>query len=202
MDTKVVNENDLPAMSGSGGASTGASPSPIPLSVSVSVSLSQQSSGRVSGLPLEQQQAIQFWRDFQFDTQRIQWDKVCTEMREMKTQSITGRKRLNELTKTFRALKTKEEQNQSIFELLKAYQEEIDQLSRRSKFSESSYLQVYKSMNEAPNPLEVIEHLLSHAVSVSESSQALEIQRLTQELSQYDAEFQQLKNQVQSFQLY
>src|SRR5689334_22258944 len=81
---------------------------------------------------------IAFWKQFDLDGKRTSWDKTCTEMREQKTASIVGRKRLNDLTKAFRA-KSKEDQLIGTAELLKAYQEEIDQLSRRSKFSEAAF---------------------------------------------------------------
>ena len=36
--------------------------------------------------------------------------------------------------------------------LLKLYQGEIDQLTRRSRFAENSFLTLYKSLYEAPDP--------------------------------------------------
>lgn len=136
---------------------------------------------------------IGFWKQFDLDAKRSAWDKTCTELREQKTSSITGRKRLNELTKSFRA-RSKEEQMVSMAELLKAYQEEIDQLSRRSKFSESAYFAIYKTLYDAPDPVPCMEHLMNNAINGS--SHALEIERLRAELSHYDEEFQRLKNQV------
>jgi homeobox protein cut-like len=81
------------------------------------------------------QVAAEFWRSFDLDAKRLTLDKQCIEMKDMKTASMAGRKRLNEITKSFRS-KTKDEQVLSVLDVLKAYQEEIDQLSKRSKFSE------------------------------------------------------------------
>ena len=36
--------------------------------------------------------------------------------------------------------------------LLKLYQNEIDQLTRRSRFAENAFLSLYKSLYEAPDP--------------------------------------------------
>jgi homeobox protein cut-like len=36
---------------------------------------------------------------------------------------------------------------------LKAYQEEIDRLTKRCKFAENAYLSVYKVLAEAPDPV-------------------------------------------------
>lgn len=137
-------------------------------------------------------QILEFWRDFDLDGRRVSLDKQCMEMREMKTTSMTGRKHLNELTKTFRS-KTKEEQLGLITEVLKAYQEEIDQLSRRAKFSEAAFYALYKSIFEAPDPCTALDGLVNMLTSTSTNQ--LEIERLRGELLQYEKEFQQLKNQ-------
>ena len=66
-------------------------------------------------------------------------DKQVVEIRDTKGKSIAGRKHLNEVTKAFRA-KPREEQVLSVQEVLKSYQSEIDQLSRRAKSSEAAFL--------------------------------------------------------------
>jgi homeobox protein cut-like len=116
----------------------------------------------------------------------------CGEMREAKAASIAGRKKLNEVTKFFRS-KPIDEQTNSIADILKLYQEEIDQLSRRAKSSEICFLSLYKSLNECPDPVPVFEHLMNSIASLS--THELEIERLHNELKQYDQEFQLLKNQ-------
>ena len=136
--------------------------------------------------------ALEYWRTFDLTSKRVSLDTSVEEMRAAKTASISGRKRLNEITKTFRS-KTKEEQAETVTEILKAYQEEIDQLSRRSKLSELSFYNLYKGIYEAPDPAAAIDGLIS-TVS-SGSTNALEMEKLKTELAQYDEEFQKLKNQ-------
>lgn len=68
-------------------------------------------------------------------------------MKDFKTSSINGRKKLNETTKTYRS-KPAAEQLVLMNEVLREYQEEIDQLSRRSKFSESAFYHIYKVSDE------------------------------------------------------
>jgi homeobox protein cut-like len=136
--------------------------------------------------------SLEFWKDFDLETKRLTLDKSCVEMREMKTASINGRKKLNEATKAFRS-KTREEQVLGMTELLKLYQDEIDQLSNRSKFSEKSFYNLYKQVYDAPNPVTAIEGLIN--LVTAGSTNTLEIERLKSELNQYDEEFQQLKNQ-------
>lgn len=135
---------------------------------------------------------LEFWKDFDLDTRRVTLDQNCVDMREMKTSSINGRKRLNDATKTFRS-KSRDDQTTYMTDLLKLYQEEIDQLSRRSKFSESAFYSLYKSIYDAPNPSVCIEGLINMVAATSTNQ--LEIERLKSELQQYDEEFQLLKNQ-------
>lgn len=113
-------------------------------------------------------------------------------MREAKTASIAGRKKLNELTKSFRALPPAD-QGPAVNDLLKSYQKEIDQLSTRSKLGESAFFSLYKAVYEAPDPTPAM-NTLSAALMESASFQ-LEIEKLHNEIKQYDDEFQQLKNQ-------
>lgn len=138
------------------------------------------------------QKVLQYWREFDLDSKRLMLDKQCLEMRDAKTQSINGRKRLNDITKLFRS-KPKDDQIGMMTELLKAYQEEIDQLSRRAKFSESAFHGLYKAIYDAPDPVTAIDSLITQLSSTS--THQLEIERLRAELAQYDLEFQQLKNQ-------
>lgn len=147
--------------------------------------VSNQSQGEV-------QSVLGFWQQFDFLNTRSTWDKACEEMREYKTASINGRKRLNDITKLFRS-KSKDEQLVIFNDLLKAYQEEIDQLSRRSKFCEGAYGNIYKSLYEAPDPVPAINQLINSVAGTTVHT--LEIQRLKNELNQYEEEFKRLKNQ-------
>lgn len=140
----------------------------------------------------ETDEHLSFWKEFDLDGRRLLLDKNCSEMRDFKTASINGRKKLNELTKTFRSL-SKEEQQGMMLNLLKEYQDEVDQLSRRSKFAEASFYSLYKSLYEAPDPATTIEQLLY--IVTNSSTYQLEVEKLKAELIQYELEFQQLKNQ-------
>ena len=118
---------------------------------------------------------IEAWREFDLVRRKEILDNVCVDMREQKVLSMNGRRKLNELTKLFRS-KAKDEQGLFFTELLKCYQEEIDQLSKRSKFSESSFYNLYKDLNDLPDPLDCIEGLMEAAVTGSSSQ--LEIEKL------------------------
>lgn len=115
------------------------------------------------------------WEQFDLNKRKELLDSVCVEMREQKVLSMNGRKKLNELTRLFRS-KPKEEQSLLFTELLKCYQEEIDQLSKRSKYSESSFYNLYKDLNDLPDPIDCIGGLLRSAETGSSSQ--LEIEKL------------------------
>jgi hypothetical protein len=63
----------------------------------------------------------------------------------------------------FRKL-TDEEKLKNFGGLFKLYQEEIDKLTQRSKFAETSFLNVYKLFAEAPDPVVALAAFLVSAV--------------------------------------
>ena len=82
-------------------------------------------------------------------------------------------------------------------QLLKAYQTEIDRLTKRSKFAETSFLTVYKLLAEAPDPVA----LVSLAAQDSEKAGQADVlraenRRLRTEIEQSSREFLELKNQA------
>lgn len=74
--------------------------------------------------------------------------------------------------------------------LLKAYQSEIDSLTRRSKTSETSFLNVYKLMSDAPDPYPLLDAAVDQTVKVAEA------RMLEAELSRLREENAELKKQV------
>lgn len=76
--------------------------------------------------------------------------------------------------------------------LLKAYQEEIDHLTSRAKFSESSFFQLCKGLYAAPDPAPAIKLAVS---SLDTDERIEENKKLKRALKEYKAEFASLKNQ-------
>ena len=98
---------------------------------------------------------LSFWRDsFNLAARRSVLETTGLEMKEHKAASITGRRHLNDITRAFRtrsataaaaataastaaaAAGAVADMEASMAEVLKAYQEEVDQLARRAKFGE------------------------------------------------------------------
>ena len=87
---------------------------------------------------------------------------------------------------------------QAIGPLLKLYQEEIDTLTKRSKFSDSAFLGVYKFLAEAPDP--VLGLLTAqndtHQNSVTKIAELeLENKKYKTELEEFRKDFGEIKNQ-------
>jgi len=66
--------------------------------------------------------------------------------------------------------------------LLKAYQSEIDSLTRRSKMSETSFLNIYKLISDAPDPYPLLDAAVDQTVKVAEARMLeSEMKRLREE---------------------
>ncbi|CAI5733733.1 unnamed protein product [Peronospora farinosa] len=147
----------------------------------------RSSMNRRSVLPV-----LQFWKAFDLDSKRVLLDSQGSTMKSDKEASVRSRKKLAEITKQFRRLASDTDKAAGAGSLLKAYQEEIDHLTRRAKFSENAFFQLYKGLYAAPDPAPA----LSLAASTLETDEVMEENRqLQQELKEYEAEFVTLKNQ-------
>ena len=90
----------------------------------------------------------------------------------------------------FKKLPDDAEKLSAIKTLLKAYQGEIDSLTRRSKMSETSFLNVYKLLADAPDPYPLLDAAVDQTVKVAEA-RMLEV-----ELARLREENSELKKQV------
>mmetsp|Transcript_19532 Transcript_19532/g.25303 ORF Transcript_19532/g.25303 Transcript_19532/m.25303 type:complete len:749 (+) Transcript_19532:215-2461(+) len=132
--------------------------------------------------------ALELWQKFDLVGQHIpNLDQAVAQSKEKHKESQTNRRQLAEITKKFKragksALEaaSKLEDNGPIKELqtegrnaVKAYQEEIDNLTRRCKAAEGANLVLYKGLCELPDPA----HLFQKAVNyVSDLENQLESQ--------------------------
>jgi homeobox protein cut-like len=90
----------------------------------------------------------------------------------------------------FKKLPDDTEKLTSIKVLLKAYQGEIDSLTRRSKMSETSFLNLYKLLSDAPDPYPLLDAAVDQTVKVAEA------RMLESELARLREENGDLKRQV------
>lgn len=90
----------------------------------------------------------------------------------------------------FKKLPDDNEKFSAIKTLLKAYQTEIDSLTRRSKSSETAFLHVYKLLAEAPDPYPLLDAAVDQTIKAAQSD------LLTSEVSRLKEENTELKNKV------
>lgn len=127
------------------------------------------------------QVASQSWSAFDWNSRRSQWDQTVAQSKEQKEQSLTRRKQLAETTKQFkRSVKSSEQASSALAEnsasqehvtatvksmdglakecrkTVKAYQEEIDNLTRRCKSSDTAFHALYQALTEVPDPASLL----------------------------------------------
>lgn len=84
--------------------------------------------------------------------------------------------------------------------LLKAYQIEIDGLTKRSKAAESAFLALYKVLAEAPDPYPLLEAAVAHASQAPPLATSTDLEDkiidLTKRLEDSDARMKSLETQL------
>lgn len=137
-----------------------------------------------------QMPVLQFWKAFDLDSKRLVLDTQGNAMKTEKDNSLKSRKKLAETTKTFRKLPDTEKVS-AAGGLLRAYQEEIDNLTKRAKYAENAFFMLYKGFFAAPDPVPSLEAAMDMKVSEIEEQN----RKLKRELKEYEVEFASLKNQ-------
>ncbi|CAH7671413.1 protein CASP [Phakopsora pachyrhizi] len=133
--------------------------------------------------------AISTWREINLTSLQKSLDQSGLEIVENQKDSLMGRKNLAEQTREFK--KMSDEEKMGAFKgLLKAYQAEIDALTKRSKTSESAFLNIYKLLAEAPDPYPLLD------AAVDQTVRANEAKLLESELSQATEQIKTLKTQL------
>ncbi|BGO92237.1 Golgi membrane protein [Rhodotorula toruloides NP11] len=133
--------------------------------------------------------ALTAWKDIKLHDLQRTMDAQGLEIVEGQKDSLVGRKKLAEQTREFK--KVPDEEKGPVFKtLLKAYQTEIDNLTRRSKVAENAFLSVYKLLAEAPDPFPLLD------AAVDQTARASEAKVLEMELARSKDEIASLKQQL------
>lgn len=80
-----------------------------------------------------------YWRDLDLEGMRTKLDEVGLKIASYQEEALQNRKKLADATREFKR-SVDEQTSKSVGGLLKAYQEEIDRLTKRAKHGESAYL--------------------------------------------------------------
>ncbi|SNX84626.1 related to Cutl1 or CASP protein [Melanopsichium pennsylvanicum] len=111
--------------------------------------------------------ALSIWRDINLVDLQQQLNTIAPELVESQKAAVSNRKKLADQTREF---KKQPDSNklESFKLLLKAYQAEIDTLTKRSKTAENAFLNVHSALTTAPDPYPFLEVTLEQAASLND----------------------------------
>ncbi|PSR96556.1 Protein CASP like [Actinidia chinensis var. chinensis] len=133
-----------------------------------------------------------FWKDFNLEKERIVLDEQGLRIGENQENSQKNRRKLAESTRDFK--KASAEEKLGLFNsLLKGYQEEVDNLTKRAKFGENAFLNIYQKLYEAPDPYPVLASIAEKDLKLSEVES--DNRKMKVELEEFRTEATHLKNQ-------
>lgn len=89
--------------------------------------------------------------DFDLEKERSGLDEQGLKIAENQETSQKNRRKLAENTRDFKKASS-DEKLSLLNSLLKSYQEEVDNLTKRAKFGENAFLNIYQKLYEAPDP--------------------------------------------------
>lgn len=137
--------------------------------------------------------AIVAWSRVDLSAERhVALDQQGLEIADNQEQTSQGREALKEVVRQFRAVPA-EERPSKIGGVIRAFQAEVDALTRRQSSAETAFLSLYRSLDDAPDPLPVLRSAATEMRRLGEG--AADADKLRQQLAEYDKEFTSLKNQ-------
>lgn len=146
------------------------------------------------------EQAIKAWSEIGLSNLQRGMDDTGVEILENQKASVLTRKELATRTKAFRKVDDETKLGE-IKGLLKLYQTEIDNLTNRSKYAETSFMNVYKLLAEAPDPMPLLEASVDSVSAASEVSKlADENAALVNKLARY-ADYENIKQKLMQTEL-
>ncbi|XP_027357772.1 protein CASP isoform X2 [Abrus precatorius] len=132
------------------------------------------------------------WKDFELEREKSILDEQGLRIAENQENSQKNRRKLAENTRDFK--KASPEEKLSLFNtLLKGYQEEVDNLTKRAKFGENAFLNIYQKLYEAPDPYPALASIAEQDLKLSELES--ENRKMKVELEEFRTEATHLKNQ-------
>ncbi|CAH8302172.1 unnamed protein product [Eruca vesicaria subsp. sativa] len=133
-----------------------------------------------------------FWKEFDLEKEKSILDEQRLRIAENQENSQKNRRKLAESTRDFK--KASPEDKLGMFNsLLKGYQEEVDNITKRAKFGENAFLNIYQKLYEAPDPFPALASIAEQERKLSEVES--ENQKMKVELEEFRTEATHLKNQ-------
>ncbi|KAG2306142.1 hypothetical protein Bca52824_025890 [Brassica carinata] len=133
-----------------------------------------------------------FWKEFDLEKEKSILDEQGLRIAENQENSQKNRRKLAESTRDFK--KASPEDKLGMFNaLLKGYQEEVDNITKRAKFGENAFLNIYQKLYEAPDPFPALASIAEQERKLSEVES--ENRKMKVELEEFRTEATHLKNQ-------
>lgn len=133
-----------------------------------------------------------FWKDFELEKEKSVLDEQGLRIAENQENSQKNRRKLAESTRDFK--KASSDEKLGLFNsLLKGFQEEVDNLTKRAKFGENAFLNIYQKLYEAPDPYPALASISEQDLKLSELES--ESRKMKVELEEFRTEAAHLKNQ-------
>ncbi|KAJ4893950.1 Protein CASP [Raphanus sativus] len=133
-----------------------------------------------------------FWKEFDLEKEKSVLDEQGLRIAENQENSQKNRRKLAESTRDFK--KASPEDKLGMFNaLLKGYQEEVDNITKRAKFGENAFLNIYQKLYEAPDPFPALASIAEQERKLSEVES--ENRKMKVELEEFRTEATHLKNQ-------
>lgn len=104
------------------------------------------------------QTLAQFWQAFNLSQVQQNLDEIATQITSRQDESDNSRKALIKLIKDFKR-DNSEDIHSAVKPLVKAFQTEVDALSRRSMLAEKSFFDIYKQLVDVADPSPILEQV-------------------------------------------
>ena len=141
------------------------------------------------------QSTLAAWEKVRLSERHAILDQQGLQIADNREEASAGRGALKDVIRAFKST-PQEERAEKIGGVVKAFQAEVDALTRRQAFAEGAFLDLYRSLDAAPDPLPALKEAV--AAQRAEEARRAEHEATKRELANYEKEFAQLTNQAQT----
>mmetsp|Transcript_37897 Transcript_37897/g.97829 ORF Transcript_37897/g.97829 Transcript_37897/m.97829 type:complete len:530 (-) Transcript_37897:770-2359(-) len=146
------------------------------------------------------QSTLRGWKEFDLTKKKGELEEAGIEISDAREKSSTSRKHLSSMTRDFKKL-PEDEKIKGFGPVIKAYQAEIDNITKRAKHAEGAFLPLYASLYEASDPAPVLERAVEELSKTSTLvTQLAEVEdlnkKLVKEIEDYKKDFTTIRSQA------
>ncbi|KAA0203850.1 hypothetical protein HAZT_HAZT000714 [Hyalella azteca] len=146
-------------------------------------------------MALKIQSLLLTWKELDLHNTQQSIDETATELTAKQDESDVSRKKLVEAIKEFKK-NVPEDVRKQAAPIIKSFQTEIDNLTRRCKVADSAFLKVYKILVDIADPVPALEYCIGLEKKLGKYADLeIENKNLRETLSEYNEEFKEIRNQ-------